>query len=128
MRDIIDSWHLPGEEEERWHMAASQFRLPYWDWAQKQEYRGDFALPQVCTLDSVNIVVPGGQKTIFNPLVKFTNPKTVNGKSVPMGDPAMGENAIKDDTDVPAGWEPLPVSVPQPFTSKVLTPVSGPSA
>ncbi|OCL09390.1 Di-copper centre-containing protein [Glonium stellatum] len=111
MGDIITSWNLSGAEEKTWRTAASQFRLPYWDWARKQDYWKNFAIPQVCTLDYIDVTLPGGQKkSIPNPLVGFTNPMQIDGKNVAMGDPAMGPNAIKDDTDVPDGWEPLPWS------------------
>lgn len=124
MGDLIASWHLSGAEEQTWRMAASQFRLPYWDWAQKQVYWKNFAIPQVCTLEDIDVILPGNQtKTIPNPLVGFTNPT-----QVPMGDPSMGPNAIKDDTDVPSGWAPLPVSVLQNFTRRVLTLSSGANA
>lgn len=113
MGDLIDSWHLSGAEEETWRMAASQFRLPYWDWARKQDYSKNFAIPQVCTFDCVDVTLPGDQKqTIPNPLVGFTNPTQIGGRNVAMGDPVMGSNAIKDDTAVPPA---LPVSVLQFF-------------
>jgi hypothetical protein len=112
MQDIIEGWHLTDSKEEAtWRDAANQFRLPYWDWARRQEYAQNFAIPQVCTLDVIDIIMPGGKTTtIPNPLVEFRNPKVDSkGNHVTMGDPSMGPNAIKDDTD---GTEPLPVSAP----------------
>ena len=93
MIQMIHDWKLSDlEEEEIWRKAANQFRLPYWDWARKQEYTGNFGIPQVCTVDSINIIMPGGQSKPFpNPLIKFQNPS-----NVAMGDTSMKANAISD--------------------------------
>lgn len=114
MSDLVDKkWQIPTSEVTNWKDAASQFRLPYWDWARKQEYAKNFAIPQVCTLDTVKVLLPGNKsREMSNPLAGFRNPKrNASGKSVPMGDPTMGKYAIKDDTAVPAGSPPLPVSL-----------------
>ncbi|KAK4696632.1 hypothetical protein P7C71_g1311, partial [Lecanoromycetidae sp. Uapishka_2] len=103
MLELISKWPINDREKETWRAAASQFRLPYWDWAQKQVYTGDYGLPQICTQDTWNIVKPGanGAKEPFdNPLTGFINPKKDSlGQSVPMGDKSMGPNAIGDDQD-----------------------------
>lgn len=111
MVSIIEEWKEKGvfndkpSEEKLWRKAASQFRLPYWDWAKKQDYTRDFALPQIFTRDQVLIITPEGGKELFdNPLVRFTNP---SGK--PMGDPSMGANAIPDDKEDVLDCQPLPV-------------------
>lgn len=102
MNEIIDCWVKKGElndptEENIWRSAASQFRLPYWDWAKKQHYIKDFGVPQVCTFDTVEILMPGGKsQTIPNPLARFQNPKLVGKEPVAMGDSSMGIYAIED--------------------------------
>ena len=66
MLGLIVDWHktlhLDPQEEDTWRGAASQFHLPYWDWARKQVYAQDFAIPQVCAWDTVDIIMPNGQK------------------------------------------------------------------
>ena len=111
MLEIITSWGLNDRhEEDIWRNAASLFRLPYWDWARKNTIS---SIPQICTLEKIEIVMPGGQDLLFsNPLICFRNPKLdKEGKNVAMGDPLMEENAIEDDTDVPEGSHILPVGV-----------------
>ena len=113
MEKLINDWQLADPAVEKiWRQAASQFRLPYWDWARKQEYAKNFAIPQICTLEYIEIPMPsGGIVSVPNPLVSFQNPKTDSkGDHVPMGDPLMKENAIQDDTDVAPGTDILPVS------------------
>jgi hypothetical protein len=114
MLEIIQEWRLDPEEEEPWRNAATQFRLPYWDWARKQEYSQNFAIPIVCTLETIDIIVPGGKTIqVANPLVGFQNPMVNSkGEHVVMGDPSMKENAIKNDPILPPppGTETLPVS------------------
>ena len=102
MVELIKHWKLSDQESATWFNAAAQFRLPYWDWGQKQPYLHDYGIPEICTKPNWDIIAPGGdgkQKESFpNPLIGFTNPKTdKSGKNVPMGDPSMGPNAIKDD-------------------------------
>lgn len=103
MQQMIQKWKDTGRltdprEQEAWRYAASRFRLPYWDWARKQEYAGTFAIPQVCTMDTLNIIMPGGKKEVFtNPLVKFENPTVKDGKHIAMGDERMRLNRIAHD-------------------------------
>ena len=97
MIGLIKNWQIKEDERKIWNDAASQFRLPYWDWARKQTDTGSFGVPNICAYDTWNIEKPGGgQENIANPLVKFSNPK-----KVAMGDPSMGINAVKDDKDDP---------------------------
>jgi hypothetical protein len=113
MENLINDWQLADPAVEKiWRQAASQFRLPYWDWARPQEYTKNFAIPQICTVENIDIPMPsGGIASIPNPLVGFQNPKTDSeGHNVPMGDPLMKEYAIQDDTDVDPGTDILPVS------------------
>ena len=115
MLELVASWPISDQEKATWLAAASTFRLPYWDWAQKQVYTGDYGIPQICTQDTWQIVKPGanGAKEPFaNPLTGFTNPKKdSSGNSVPMGDESMGPNKIKIDCDKSTDpWTVLPVS------------------
>ena len=100
MNSIIDNWKISDSNEEgKWRKAANQWRLPYWDWAIPQPYINNFGVPKVCTYEEVTISMPYGKtRTITNPLKQFSNPKKdAGGLPVPMGDPSMGENAIKCD-------------------------------
>lgn len=112
MPSIIDQWLDNGvfrgktHEEQLWRDAASEFRLPYWDWAKRQEDTGKCALPHIFAMEEVEILTPSGGRELFtNPLVRFVNP---SGK--PMGDVSMKENAIPDDTDETIDNQALPVS------------------
>ena len=104
MLELIKTWPIKDEEKALWRAAADKFRLPYWDWGQKQVYLGSYGIPEICTLDTWQIVKPGanGAKERFpNPLTGFTNPKKDSlGNNVAMGDKSMmGKNAIADNYD-----------------------------
>lgn len=105
MVHFINGLNVSEEEKKKWYTAASQFRLPYWDWARKQPYTKDYGLPQICTQPTWPVVQPGTNgKTILieNPLTGFSNPKrNSQNQRVPMGDKSMGANAIKDDDNLP---------------------------
>jgi tyrosinase len=91
MLEIIDK--IPEDQRQPWQLAASQWRLPYWDWAALQPYINDYGVPEIFTLENIDIVLPDSnlQKVpVPNPLWKFTNPSRV-----PMGDSSMGEFAIQ---------------------------------
>src|ERR1700722_677388 len=97
MLGIIDN--IPADEKAPWQLAASQWRLPYWDWAAPQPYLNDYGVPQLFTLENVNIFLPDSklQKIpVPNPLWKFTNPS-----GVPMGDGSMGDLAIQAADGIP---------------------------
>ncbi|KAL3426473.1 hypothetical protein PVAG01_03264 [Phlyctema vagabunda] len=104
MGGLISDWEKAGDladeaELEQWTSAAAQFRLPYWDWARKQPYHGNFAIPEVCTQDTVEIITAGGEMDLKfpNPLVGFRNPS-----GVAMGDKSiMKLNAISDNGELP---------------------------
>lgn len=105
MIELIEGWSnnriIDQNEKNTWSDAASQFRLPYWDWARKQVSTGTYGIPQLCILDKVDIVKPGAKgvtEPFDNPLTGFTNPKkNGSGQNVPMGDQLMGPNAIADN-------------------------------
>lgn len=97
MGPIIKSWNLSETGAAPWVEAAEQFRLPYWDWAQKQPYARNFGVPEICTLENVTVVKPKNEKmTMPNPLAKFVNPS-----KVPMGDKSMGKWAVSNDGTSP---------------------------
>ena len=120
MLDIIRVWKEDNlfadpDEEALWNNAVKLFRLPYRDWARKQEYVANFGIPQICTLETVSIAAPGGKvdKDFLNPLIRFRNPK-----NIAMGDASMGEYAIEADDPNDSGTDKyhiLPVSRTNPF-------------
>ena len=108
MGDIIKTWNLTDSDKKPWLDAAKQFRLPYWDWARKQSYTQNFALPQLLTWEVVSIIKQDGKidSSYPNPLWGFQNPMG----DFPMGDKrmgnwAIGDNPLKPDPKV----TPLPV-------------------
>ena len=105
MLELIQAWEISDQEKATWLDAASQFRLPYWDWAQKQPSTGDYGIPQICAQAAWPIVMPGtneNTKPYENPLTGFLNPKTnAIGQRVPMGDPSMKANAIQNSGALP---------------------------
>ncbi|KAH7125927.1 hypothetical protein EDB81DRAFT_698386 [Dactylonectria macrodidyma] len=66
MKDIIKHWTkehgLSDPDAKLWYDAAKKWRMPYWDWARKQVYAANFALPQVLTQGSVRIYPPAEVK------------------------------------------------------------------
>ena len=113
MLEIIASWKsIDTKEKTIWLDAASQFRLPYWDWARTK------TIPWICREAKIDILMPGNQpqQQVNNPLVEFRNPKLDNqGENVAMGDPSMKHNRIPDDEDVKKGSPALPVSITNPY-------------
>jgi tyrosinase len=91
---------VPADQQPAWKLAASRWRLPYWDWATPQPYIKNYGIPEICTLEKINIAVPtsnGVKVPMDNPLWKFSNPK-----GIPMGDPSMGKFKIPGDPGPPA--------------------------
>jgi tyrosinase len=94
---------VPADQQALWTAEANQWRLPYWDWAIPQPYIENFGVPEICTWEKITIVEPAsknreplGRVEVANPLWKFSNPL-----GIPMGDPAMGVNAVGDADDAP---------------------------
>ena len=109
MNDIIDDWKLDDPQKSEWRKAANLWRLPYWDWARRQSYNDEFALPYALTLDRVPIYPPEG-KVIYpdpypNPLWGFDNPEKEENSNEPrkFGDMPEGKKQwnIKDNTTEP---------------------------
>ncbi|KAK7424587.1 hypothetical protein QQZ08_008597 [Neonectria magnoliae] len=94
MGEVIDDWKLSAPETARWKNAANTWRMPYWDWARKQTYTQNFALPEVLTQLTVEIFPPESLKDKFqnaaaypNPLYSFENPeKNADGSPRKLGD------------------------------------------
>ncbi|KAM0421046.1 hypothetical protein ACHAPT_011117 [Fusarium lateritium] len=115
MRKVIsDDWKLVGDQKDEWTNAANSWRLPYWDWAQRQTYEGyenSFSLPYACVLPQVPIYPPDGEKPYPNPLVGFVNPeKDANNESLPFGKMPPGKEKWNihdndnDKTSPPLPW------------------------
>ena len=99
---------VPGDQQAIWTAEANSWRLPYWDWAIPQPYIANFGVPEIFTWEKITIIEPGAQGQpslqveVANPLWKFSNPlRNDKGDLVAMGDPAMGDNAVKDADDAP---------------------------
>lgn len=122
---ITNDWNLKGTEAQEWTDAANAWRLPYWDWAFKQTYCEDFALPLVFTNPTVHIWPPQSvigryptPRSYLNPLWGFDNPETDNdGNPLPLGHMPSGKEQYNIKDDIQQGGTPGEVS-------KKLLPVS----
>ncbi|KAL7936597.1 hypothetical protein V8C35DRAFT_295919 [Trichoderma chlorosporum] len=90
MTEIINGGSLNIDESSKaeWIQAATTWRLPYWDWARKQHYNNNFAVPNLFTRDTVTIWLPNGveQNNYPNPFWSFQNPEVYeNGNPRPFG-------------------------------------------
>lgn len=112
MKKVINDWKLEQAEATRWHESADQWRLPYWDWARKQSYTKNFAVPYLFSLEVVPVYLPF-QKPLMdysNPLWKFDNPeKGPDDMPLAMGDMPPGKEKwnIKDDVPYESKGETL---------------------
>ncbi|KAI5862472.1 common central domain of tyrosinase-domain-containing protein [Durotheca rogersii] len=92
MKEIIKEWDLDEERADLWNTSADSWRLPYWDWAQKQTYNNRFSLPFACITETVYIFLPHGPAAHPNPLWGFVNPeKGDDGKPLKMGEMPAGK-------------------------------------
>jgi hypothetical protein len=72
----------PGPEKDKYILAWSFWRLPYWNWAIPQPYIQTYGVPEIFTQE----IVANGP----NPLWKFTNPKLDStGKPAQFGDKSV---------------------------------------
>lgn len=132
---IIKGWVDDGtfdylsQDWQTWTKAASQFRLPYWDWAQFSE------LLKICKEIKWSIIKPktgGGTEPdpeLFdNSLISFKNPlqdyddgrpEGQKWLNVSMGVASMGPNVIPDDVDDPRDPENTVYPVSEVFLSFV---------
>ncbi|KAI8958938.1 Di-copper centre-containing protein [Daldinia sp. FL1419] len=90
---------LPESDRKVWQDAASTFRLPYWDWAEKKK-RGDsvvYDVPVIVKSPEIEVLDLKDGITVVrvgNPMYKFTMPEGV----------AMGTYGVKDvDSQGPDG-------------------------
>jgi len=60
-----------GKDRDRYLKAATTLRAPYWDWALDAP-AGEGAFPSMFTDETVTVTTPTGEKTIPNPLLRFT--------------------------------------------------------
>ena len=92
MNDIVKKIQDSGERE-RWETEANKWRLPYWDWALEVEYDGykGMGLPELCTKDQIQIVMPGKKDKVWipNPFAGY------KGDGMRVGDPDRKQYAIK---------------------------------
>ena len=70
---------LPESKRKDWTDAASTFRLPYWDWAQKKDRDGNsiYDVPTITKQPRIDVVDLKDGVTIVgipNPMFKFTMP------------------------------------------------------
>ena len=126
MKQIIVDWNLELEDTKAWIHASYQWRMPYWDWARKQRYCDDFALPHVLTQAQVPIYPPKhlikdlypAANSYPNPLWGFDNPETdKHGNPLPFGSMPPGKEMYNIKND------PADITEPDP-TNRGLQPVS----
>ncbi|RWA09877.1 hypothetical protein EKO27_g5246 [Xylaria grammica] len=110
MKEIIKCSSITKSKAREWNEAADTWRLPYWDWAQRQTYNNLFSLPEVFTKETVRIYPePGMTKTgdarhYPNPLWGFENPeKGPDCKPLKMGEMPADKKQwnIPDDEELP---------------------------
>jgi tyrosinase len=114
----VNKHGLPASEAQEWFSLAEKWRMPYWDWARKQNYTEDFAYPQVLTQGTVRIYPPAVVKEFYppnglytNPLWGFENPELdENGDPRAFGNMPPGKTDwnIKDNPTTPHPKPPTP--------------------
>ncbi|KAI0850711.1 common central domain of tyrosinase-domain-containing protein [Daldinia vernicosa] len=120
MKEIIKSWDTTESQASEWNEAADTWRLPYWDWAQRQTYNNSFSLPEVFTMKTVRIynfldpeMVENDRGIDYpNPLWGFENPEQgPDDKPLRMGEMPAGEMPagkekwnIRDNKALPLQW------------------------
>lgn len=118
MADVLEDLDPDIHERRLWEIAAEEWRLPYWDWARRRSYDGQFSLPQVFTKEYVSIRLPkGGISEVKNSLWGFDNPeKDGRGRPLPFGKMPPGKEQwnIKNSDD---GTIPVSGNKPKPPTS-----------
>lgn len=67
VQEVIASF--PSSQRQRWRNAATNLRMPYWDWAQDG---GSNTVPTVIRDPTVVVESPQGQVTINNPLYSYS--------------------------------------------------------
>ncbi|KAF3025861.1 hypothetical protein E8E14_014793 [Neopestalotiopsis sp. 37M] len=89
------NFNKPANAKEKWIEAADSWRLPYWDWALRQNGTDESGLPWVFTEEQIEIeAAVGRSEWVPNPLWLFLNPLKEGNTPVAFGDKAkMGKNA-----------------------------------
>jgi tyrosinase len=54
-------------DQQAWLGAAQNLRAPYWDWA-----TNSVPPSEVISLQNINIITPGGRRSVPNPLIQYT--------------------------------------------------------
>ncbi|KAF4988852.1 hypothetical protein FGRMN_9526, partial [Fusarium graminum] len=98
MKLVIEDWvtgsGLSAADSEIWNRAADNWRMPYWDWARRQEHDQDLVLPKVLTEETVHIDPPATVRDLYpadghypNPFLRFENPEkdSETGEPLPFG-------------------------------------------
>ncbi|KAG5781349.1 hypothetical protein H9Q73_004978 [Fusarium xylarioides] len=118
---IINDWtseyRLPISEADEWFTAAKHWRMPYWDWARRQQYHEDLVCPPVLTQGAVRIYPPPSIRNLFppsglypNPLVGFENPEKDPKKRKPLPFGSMPKGKTKwNIQDNPIVHDELPL-------------------
>ncbi|KAG5815232.1 hypothetical protein H9Q74_002925 [Fusarium xylarioides] len=121
MKLIINDWtseyRLPISEADEWFTAAKHWRMPYWDWARRQQYHEDLVCPPVLTQGAVRIYPPPSIRNLFppsglypNPLVGFENPEKDPKKRKPLPFGSMPKGKTKwNIQDNPIVHDELPL-------------------
>lgn len=107
MNDIIDEWKLDTAQATEWKKAADTWRLPYWDWARKQKYNQQYALPEVLIFPTTTTYPPNnprGETNVENPFWGFQNPEKKDGKPRAFGDMPEGKTEWNIEDDVTMGF------------------------
>ncbi|KAF5660864.1 tyrosinase precursor [Fusarium heterosporum] len=107
MNEIIEEWKLDTAQETEWKKAADTWRLPYWDWARKQQYNQEYALPEVLLFERVTTYPPDkpkGELDVPNPFWGFENPEKKDGKPRAFGDMPEGKTEWNIGDDKGAGF------------------------
>ena len=68
---LIVANQFSGDAKIRYLEAAVRLRMPYWDWALKLD-DDEEPFPGIFTQPSVTVSTPSGQKTIANPLLRYS--------------------------------------------------------
>jgi tyrosinase len=69
MQEVVNDFPV-GPDRDRYASVASDFRIPYWDWAAAPP-EGQSVLPDAVTAPTVTVNGPNGTATIDNPLFSY---------------------------------------------------------
>lgn len=70
IQDIANRWPA-GPDREVHVAAAATFRIPYWDWAQRQQPDGAILPTSFSGLRGIQVRGPAGSQVIRNPLYSY---------------------------------------------------------